>query len=174
MNANTLIELGVRADRAAVFAPALLYACNEFDILNNARQSSFLAQVLHESAMLKYTTEIWGPTDAQKRYEGRVDLGNTQPGDGERFKGRGLLQTTGRTNYDRTGKALGVDLLSFPERLAEPGLAARSAGWFWKSHGLNELADEGEFLKITKRINGGINGLLERERLFGIAQKVFA
>jgi putative chitinase len=174
MTNNDLLQLGVRPDRAANFAQPLVAAMAEFDINTTPRQAAFLAQVLHESGMLRYTTEIWGPTPAQARYEGRKDLGNTEPGDGVRFMGRGLLETTGRANYDATGQALGVDLLSDPEQLAQPELAARSAGWFWRVHGLNELADVGDFRRITLRINGGTTGLDERVALYARAQQVLA
>lgn len=161
---------GARLDRAQRFTDHLVAAMAEFDINTPARQAAFLAQIGHESGGLHWTTELWGQTEAQRRYEGRRDLGNTQPGDGFRFRGRGLIQTTGRNNYARTGDALGVDLLTEPERLAEPALAARSAAWFWKAHGLNELADKGDFLTITKRINGGYNGLSERQMLWADAK----
>jgi putative chitinase len=108
------------------------------------------------------------------RYEGRKDLGNTEPGDGYKFKGRGLIQTTGRANYAATGKALGVYLLSDPTLLALPDLAARSAGWYWRAHGLNELADVGDFKRITLRINGGTNGMDDRLARFKVAQEVLA
>ena len=105
----------------------------EFDINTPLRQAAFLAQVGHESGGLHWLVELWGPTLAQRHYEDRDDLGNTIPGDGLRFRGRGLLQTTGRSNYLRTGKALGVDLIANPEKLAEPELASRSAGWSSKT-----------------------------------------
>jgi putative chitinase len=155
---------------AASFLKALSDAMAEFEIKTPARQAAFLAQIGHESGGLRWLTEIWGPTLAQSRYEGRKDLGNTQSGDGFKFRGRGLLQTTGRHNYSKTGAALGVDLVANPAKLAEPILAARSAAWFWKSHGLNEIADAGDFLAITKRINGGTNGLKERQALFAKAK----
>ena len=118
--------------------------------------------------------ELWGPTPAQARYEGRADLGNVEPGDGFRFRGRGLIQTTGRANYQATGNALGVDLVSEPGRLREPELAARSAAWFWREHGLNELADAGDFMRITRRINGGTNGYEQRLALFEVSKEVLA
>jgi len=173
MRVAELTLIGVRGDLAEKFADPLTDAMVEYGINNRERMASFLAQILHESGMLRYTREIWGPTPAQVRYEGRKDLGNTEPGDGKRFMGRGLMQVTGRNNYQRVGDALGVDLVSNPEQLETPVLAARSAGWFWKEHGLNELADAGKFETITRRINGGTNGLEDRERLLGIARKVF-
>lgn len=174
MTESQLKLLGVRGDKALAFAGPITAAMEEYDINTRERQAAFVAQVLHESGLLKYTTEIWGPTPAQIRYEGRADLGNTQPGDGKRFMGRGLLQTTGRSNYARTGKALGVDLLEHPEFLATSLLASRSAGWFWKVNGCNEIADSGDFTRLTKKINGGINGLEDRERLWDMARRLFA
>jgi putative chitinase len=165
---------GARIDRATEFRPFVEAAMEEFGIDTPARQAAFLAQVGHESGGFHWTTEIWGPTLAQSHYEGRADLGNVQAGDGFRFRGRGLIQTTGRDNYQRTGDALGVDLIAEPERLAEPELAARSAAWFWQSHGLNELADGGDIVKITRRVNGGTNGLDDRTALYEAAQAVLA
>lgn len=163
---------GARIDRAREFLPHIEAAMAEFDINTPERQAAFLAQIGHESGGLHWLVEIWGPSIAQAHYEGRADLGNTEPGDGFKFKGRGLLQTTGRANYQRTGDALGVDLLADPTLLATPELSARSAGWYWREHGLNELADAGNFMLVTRRINGGTNGLEERTALFEVAKTV--
>lgn len=165
---------GARIDRAIEFLPFIEAAMEEFEINTPARQAGFLAQVGHESGGFHWTTEIWGPTLAQTHYEGRADLGNVQAGDGFRFRGRGLIQTTGRDNYQKTGDALGVDLIADPERLAEPELATRSAAWFWKTHGLNELADGGDIVRMTRRVNGGVNGLDERTALYEAAKEVLA
>jgi len=165
---------GARIDRAIEWRPHIEAAMTEFEINTPARQAAFLAQIGHESGGLHWATEIWGPTSAQLRYEGRKDLGNTEPGDGYKFKGRGLIQTTGRANYTATGEALGVYLLSDPTLLALPELAARSAGWYWQSRGLNELADVGDFRRITLRINGGTNGMADRVALHEAAKAVFA
>lgn len=165
---------GARIDRATEWLPYIQAAMAEFKISTPQRQAAFLAQIGHESGGLHWTTEIWGPTTAQARYEGRKDLGNTQPGDGFRFRGRGLIQTTGRANYLATGNALGVDLLAEPERLAEPALAARSAAWYWHQKGLNMLADVADFELITRRINGGLNGYAERVALYTTAREVLA
>lgn len=165
---------GARIDRATEWLPHIEAAMDEFDINTPQRQAAFLSQIGHESGGLHWVTEIWGPTDTQRRYEGRADLGNTEPGDGVRFKGRGLIQTTGRSNYRATGEALGVDLIAQPELLADSTLAARSAAWFWKEHGLNELADAGDFMRITRRINGGLNGFDDRLALFEVAKEVLA
>ncbi len=165
---------GARIDRATEWLPCIEAAMEEFDITTPERQAAFLAQIGHESGGLHWTTELWGPTIAQQHYEGRADLGNTQPGDGFRFRGRGLIQTTGRANYVKTGEALGVDLIAQPELLAQPELAARSAAWFWRAHGLNELADAGDFMRVTRRINGGTNGYEDRLALFEGAKEVLA
>lgn len=163
---------GARIDRAAEWLPFIEAAMDEFDINTPARQAAFLAQIGHESGGLHWTTEIWGPTIAQSHYEGRADLGNTEPGDGFKFKGRGLIQTTGRNNYLLTGQALGIDLVADPTLLAQPEMAARSAAWFWKQHGLNELADVGDFMRITRKINGGTNGIEDRLVLWTSAKEV--
>lgn len=165
---------GARIDRATEWLPYIEAAMAEYEINTPKRQAAFLAQIGHESGGLHWAVEIWGPTEAQRRYEGRKDLGNVEPGDGYKFKGRGLIQTTGRANYAATGKALGVYLLSDPSLLALPELAARSAGWYWQSRGLNELADVGDFRRITLRINGGTNGLTDRLALHEAAKAVLA
>ena len=145
-------------------------AMQEFEINNVLRETMFLAQVAHESGGFHYVEEI----ASGAAYEGRADLGNTEPGDGIRFKGRGLIQVTGRANYAACGSALGIDLVSNPPLLESPDNAARSAAWFWQSHGLNELADKGVdyFVAITKRINGGTNGLPDRQAYLARAQTV--
>ena len=175
MNPHDLaIATGARIDRATGWLPHIEAAMAEYDINTPARQAAFLAQIGHESGGLHWVVELWGPTDAQKRYEGRADLGNVQIGDGFRFRGRGILQTTGRYNYEKTGEALGVDLIANPEKLGQFELAARSAGWYWKTKGLNELADAGDFEKITRRVNGGLNGYADRLALHNAALEVLA
>ncbi len=144
--------------RAATFAEPLTLAMGEFGISNPRRQSAFLAQICHESGSLRYVLEI-ATGDA---YEGRQDLGNTHPGDGRRYKGRGLAQVTGRDNYHVCGEALGLDLLLQPELLEQPLHAARSAGWFWKTRDLGPIADADKFGTITKLWNGGYNALDDR------------
>lgn len=168
------LATGARIDRATEYLPHLEAAMAEFHIDTPQRKAMFLAQIGHESGGLHWTVEIWGPTSAQSRYEGRKDLGNTRPGDGYKFRGRGLLQTTGRDNYRATGQALGVDLWATPELLGQPALAARSAAWFWSAKGLNEIADTGDNVRATKRINGGTNGLDDRQALYAGAMQVFA
>lgn len=162
------------SQRAGVFVPALNRAMQRYQITTPARQAAFLAQIGHESGQLKWVREIWGPTPAQQKYEGRKALGNSEPGDGRRFLGRGLLQVTGRENYRKTGAALGIPLLDKPELLELPEWAAASAAWWWANHGLNELADLGEFEQITRVINGGLNGQRERLELWARAKEVLA
>ena len=160
--------------RAGVFAPVLNTAMQRFQIVGAKRVAAFIAQIGHESGQLVYVREIWGPTAAQKGYEGRADLGNTVAGDGFKYRGRGLIQITGRANYAACGEALGLDLISQPELLEQPQYACMSAAWFWATHGLNTLADAGSFDKITQRINGGQNGAADRRALFAKAQQVLA
>jgi putative chitinase len=152
--------------RAELWAPPITAAMAGYEINTKFRQSAFLAQVAHESGGFKYVREMWGPTAAQSKYEGRTDLGNTQPGDGYRYRGRGLIQITGRDNYAACGEALRLALTEVPELLEEPKHAADSAGWFWESHKLNELADQQLFSAITRRVNGGLNGQEERIALY--------
>jgi predicted chitinase len=169
----------LRAARRAEFLPFLQPALIEFAIDTPPRGAAFLAQLAHESGQLRFMEEIWGPTAAQKRYEPPSDLatklGNTDTGDGQRFKGRGPIQITGRANYRRYGDLLGVDLVTTPADAARPPLAFRIAGLFWMRNGLNELADQvtaEAFRAITKRINGGLNGLADRERFYAVARDV--
>jgi len=155
--------------RAPVFIDPLNAAMQAFSISDNAlRESAFLAQIAHESGELRYVQEI----ASGQQYEGRKALGNTIPGDGIRYKGRGLIQITGRSNYAQCGHALELDLLEHPELLETRVNACRSAAWFWQTHGLNELADAEDFLRITKRINGGTNGLHARLEYYERAKAV--
>lgn len=144
--------------RCEIFAPHLMVAMTEWRIESPRRQAAFLAQLAHESGDLNFTREI----ASGEAYEKRADLGNINAGDGRKFRGRGLLQITGRTNYRRCGEALSLDLTFRPELLELPEHAARSAGWFWHDRRLNALADKDEFGALTKAINGGYNGLDKR------------
>ncbi|NMY82450.1 glycoside hydrolase family 19 protein [Pseudomonas rhodesiae] len=160
--------------QAGVFVPALNTAMSRYGIVGTVRVAAFIAQVGHESGQLRWVREIWGPTPQQAGYEGRADLGNTQKGDGSKYRGRGLIQITGRANYAACGEALGLDLISNPELLELPQHAAMSAAWFWSTNGLNTLADQGQFAKITRRINGGLTGQDDRQALYDKALKVLA
>lgn len=172
ITAAQLLKIYPFAGRARVnaFIGPLAAALAEFGINTPARQASFLAQIGHESGQLQYVREL-ASGDA---YEGRRDLGNTMVGDGRRYRGRGLIQITGRANYAACGTALSLDLLGSPELLEQPMHACRSAAWFWKTRGLNELADAGDQVRVTRRINGGTNGLADRLALFKVAQQVLA
>lgn len=171
LDAATLAQIMPYAKaKVALYAPLLDAAMREFDINTPARQASFLSQIGHESGQLRYVREIASGT----AYEGRKDLGNTRPGDGVRFRGRGLIQVTGRSNYTAAMMALDIDCVEHSELLELPVNACRSAGWFWKTHGLNELADAGDQVKVTRRINGGTNGLADRLALFEVAKRVLA
>ena len=159
---------------AGVFVPVLNAAMGHYQIVGTKRVAAFIAQIGHESGQLKYVKEIWGPTAAQAKYEGRKDLGNTVTGDGSKYRGRGLIQITGRANYMACGEGLGLDLIKQPELLEKPQHACMSAAWFWTTKGLNTLADAGQFDKITRRINGGQNGAADRQALYARALKVLA
>lgn len=164
------------AAKRAQYLPFLQQAMDEFEINTPLRAAAFLAQVAHESAEFRFMEEIWGPTAAQRRYEPpsrlATNLGNTQPGDGKRFKGRGPIQLTGRANYTTFGRLLNVDLIADPTRAATPEVGFRTAGLYWHRNGLNELADQQFFKSITKRINGGFNGLEDRIRYYVRAKAV--
>lgn len=170
-----LLQILPNAGRqAGVFVSALNTAMNRYGIVGTARATGFIAQVGHESGQLRYVREIWGPTAQQLTYEGRADLGNIVKGDGSKYRGRGLIQITGRANYAACGEALGLDLINQPELLEQPQHAAMSAAWFWSSRGLNTLADQKDFAKITRRINGGLTGQEDRQALYDRALKVLA
>ncbi|WP_375123609.1 glycoside hydrolase family 19 protein [Pseudomonas sp. LW8] len=171
---NLLLILPNARTQAGVFVSALNTAMQHYQIVGPKRVAAFIAQIGHESGQLRYVREIWGPTAAQRGYEGREDLGNTVPGDGRKYCGRGLIQITGRTNYAKCGEALGLDLISHPELLELPQHAAMSAAWYWKQKGLNDLADQDQFNIITRRINGGLNGLADRLELWEKAREVLA
>jgi putative chitinase len=148
------------------FAKPLAPAMIEGDIVTPPRIAAFLAQILHETGGFQWMKEL----ASGQAYEGRQDLGNTQPGDGPRFKGRGFIQLTGRANYEKAGRSLGLDLVNNPELAAEPGVAARTAVWFWAQKNLNARADIGDFIGITRAINGGTRGLEDRLRLYEAAK----
>jgi putative chitinase len=167
--------------------------CNKFAITTPAAQLSFLAQVSHESGSFFYTEELASGT----AYEGRKDLGNINPGDGVRFKGRGFIQITGRANYQAVGQTLGADFISSPTLLGGKNIqtcspdqlkyAALSAGWFWNRRGLSVIADRIDlerpideepnldlFKEITHKINGGYNGLPDRLHKFMQGVQLFS
>jgi predicted chitinase len=153
--------------KAAEFLPLLTSAMAEAGITTPQRQAAFMAQLAHESGQFRHMQEI---ADGSK-YEGRRDLGNVNPGDGPLYKGRGPIQLTGRANYQAAGEALGLDLEANPQQVADPKVGFRTAAWYWESRGLNELADDGNFREITRRINGGFNGMADRERYHAAAKE---
>ena len=164
------------AAKREALLPFLQAAMTEFAIETPARAAAFVAQLAHESGQFRFMEEIWGPTTAQNRYEPlstlATTLGNVEAGDGKLFKGRGPIQITGRANYKRFGDLLGIDLVADPARAARPELAFRIAGLFWSKKGLSELADRATdeaFREITRRINGGFNGLEDRRKFYAAA-----
>lgn len=176
MTPETLSEaMGIPLARARKWAPALSKAMEGGQINTRLRIAAFLAQIGHESGSLVYVKEL-GSHEYLDKYDGRKDLGNTQPGDGAKFAGRGLIQVTGRANYLAASKVLFGDdrLLKTPELLEQPEWAAESAVWFWSSRNLNALADADRFTDLTKRINGGANGLEDRKARYRKALKVLS
>lgn len=162
--------------RAEVFLDPLNRAMAEFEINRPLRQAAFLAQVAHESGSLRYVREL---ASGEAYDTGRLAerLGNTpeDDDDGERYRGRGLIQITGTDNYRACSVALfgdGQHLLDHPELLEQPDLAARSAAWFWWSRKLNVYADVQDFRAITRKINGGYNGMDDRLAYYDRAKGV--
>lgn len=153
---------GVSLSRAQMLAPHITAATMEFRIADQAELAAFIAQTGHETMGFTRFRELWGPTSTQRGYEGRKDLGNTQPGDGKRYMGRGMIQITGRTGYAAASKSLGLDLVAYPEMLEDADLAATSAAWWWLEHGCGALLKAQGFEAVTRRINGGLNGLDDR------------
>lgn len=147
----------VRAEELALSANVHMRTYKILDSSN--RFTHFIAQLAHESGNFRYMEEIASGT----AYEGRKDLGNVINGDGNRFKGRGPIQLTGRANYRKYGQVLGFDFESHPEIVAYPSVGFLVACKYWSDHGLNELADRDDILSITKKINGGTNGLTDRK-----------
>ncbi len=154
---------GLSSTKANTVLPYLNSAQVEAQINTCDRTAAWLAQLGHESGSLLYMEEI----ASGAAYEGRRDLGNTQRGDGVKFKGRGPIQLTGRANYAAAGAALGLDLINNPKQVATYPIGFRTSAWFWKSKGLNALADAGNFAGITKIINGGTNGASDRNMRWG-------
>lgn len=134
------------------------------------RAALFLANIAHETCEFLYSVEVWGPTPQQLRYEPpstlATKLGNTQPGDGFRFRGRGWIMETGRSNYTVLQERMKLPLIENPELLSHPRHAATSAALFWRMHGCNELADKGDVKGCRHVVNGGENGLAQVENYF--------
>ncbi len=148
-----------------------------YEINNGLRVSHFMAQCAHESGNFRYMMELGNDAYFQM-YEGRAALGNTQPGDGARFKGRGIIQLTGRNNYTKFGPLVGLDLVNNPDLAARPENAVKIACEFWKQStkaglSMNQLADQDNIEVITRRINGGLNGFEDRKQKLRIAKSIW-
>lgn len=195
MDAPTLLKIMPHCSvpRAELLTPHLDSAMQAASIASPQRQAAFLGQLALESGELRWMEEIWGPSPAQLRYERPVingaqaplvtippiplwqRLGNTESGDGKKFKGHGPIQITGRKNHLICGQALGVDLIAHPELAATPEVAFRTATWFWNTHNLNAFADldsEESYKKITLAINGGLNGYDHRVKYWQNARRI--
>lgn len=185
-------------NRASELCVPLIGTFNEFGLSTIARRAAFIAQAAHESAgfstfieNLNYSAgalnRVWPSIFpaaiaaqyaqqperiANRAYANRIGNGPETSGDGWRYRGRGVFQLTGRANYLACANALGLDLINHPELLEQPVNAFRSAGWFWSSKALNPLADMGSFTEITRRINGGYNGLPDRQAYWARAKQV--
>ena len=183
---------------AGVFVPVLNTAMNRYQIVGTKRIAAFIAQIGHESGHLTRLVENlnYSADALRKTWPSRFDtnlasaiarkpkqianiaygnrMGNTAHGDGWKYRGRGLIQITGKNNYRGCGEALGLDLTTQPELLEKPQHACMSAAWFWATNGLSALADAGKFEAITLRINGGLNGAADRQALYDTALKVLA
>ena len=163
-------------ERINTFLPFLNKYLPMYGIDTPIEVASFLAQVLHESGGLKWMKEIWGPTSQQLKYEGNTDLGNTVKGDGKLFIGRGLIQITGRSNYAMMSRDIFRDdrLLRSPEILSLPEYAVQSACIYWKWRKMDLIDDDFDIRSETKKVNGGYNGLNDRQQYFDKAIKVFS
>ncbi len=157
----------MNSEIASQYADPLNNSMEEFGINTPARVNMFLAQIAHESDNLRIFKEEGKPSRFI-RYEHIKGLGNSHPGDGYRFRGRGPIQITGRKNYREVGEALGVDLENNPELLEDPYYAFRAAAWWWKKHGLNEKMDKfpNNVKVATKVINGGYRHLQRRQQKY--------
>lgn len=167
-----LVEILPNAD--AAFLKANLSHLNQSmykgEMTTLERKATYIAQIAHESDRFRGLTEY----ASGRAYNGRRDLGNTEPGDGPRYKGRGAIHLTGRANYEAASKHFGVDFVADPALAAEPEWAFKIAEWYWTTRDLNKYADNGQFTTQTKRINGGTNGLADRKAVLARARKVLA
>lgn len=166
---NVLLKLNPRLHNAADVAEAMEATLPGAIADRDECLAMFLAQGAHETTGFTHFHEVWGPTPAQERYEGRVDLGNAHPGDGFLFRGRGIFQLTGRRNYAHYGALLGVDLEAHPDMAAELVTSCEVAVLYWTLHGLSAFVTAGQLDEVTHRINGGYNGLEDRNAKYRIA-----
>ena len=168
--AALFVKFGAGPVRAAELALAANVHFSTYGLLvNNLRIAHFMAQLVHESGGFRYMEEI----ASGAAYEGREDLGNVKPGDGMRFKGRGPIQVTGRANYRTFGRAVGIDIENHPEIAAVPSIGLHLALEYWQSRNLNALADADDVLGITRKINGGLNGIDDRKLHLARAKAFF-
>lgn len=154
-----------------IIAPLVQYLNKympQYEVNTYLRVCHFLAQAAHEAASFR-TLEEYASGAA---YEGRRDLGNTQKGDGVRYKGRGIFQLTGRANYRTIGAKLGYDLENNPRLAQTHEVSVLTALEYWKSRNLNPLADADNVELITRRINGGLNGFADRKKYLAKAKTV--
>ena len=194
MTNEQLAKLGIDSK----WLQPLLDTFAKYEINTPQRQSAFIGQCAHESGNFKVLQEnlnysakglmaTWSSRfpdmDTAERYErqpekiankvyARADMGNTDDGDGWKYRGRGVIQLTGKNNYRACGEALGINLMENPDLILEPKYACLSAGWFWNKRGLNTLADASDIETITKRVNGGLHGLLDRQAKTQIALEI--
>ena len=162
------------ADRKRAFCDFINGTAVRHSGLNRPHEmAQFLPQILHESTRMKHVREVWGPTPAQQRYEGRADLGNTRAGDGKLFLGRDLLQVTGRSNYRAltvwARRVFGDHMPNFeqdPARLEAPEFLGLGALWYWTQRVPVKYIDAGDVEMVTRRINGGLNGYPDRLDLY--------
>lgn len=170
INARQLAAILPRCpgDKLEQYSRYITAAMVEAQINSVTRAAAFLGQLAHESGEFRWMEELADGSD----YEGRTDIGNTEPGDGVRFKGRGPLQITGRGNYRAASGPLGIDLVEHPEKAAEPEVGFRIAAWYWTTRRCNGLADSLDFVGITRAINGGLNGYEHRLHYYRLALEV--
>ena len=168
----SLTMLSASAAQIARFATPIANVFAAHGLSTPLRQAHFLAQIGHESGELRFQEEL----ASGAAYEGRADLGNTRPGDGRRFKGRGLIQLTGRANYTAFARSLDreADILASPGLVAtELALCVGAAAWYWSERGLNRYADQDDLRGVTYRVNGGYNGLAHRKVLLTRAKALY-
>lgn len=161
---------GANVTRARGLGIAANVHMARYDMLHPLRLAHFFAQIVHESGGFRYMEEI----ASGSAYEGRSDLGNTVKGDGIRYKGRGVLQVTGRANYRRFGRLIGIDIEDEPALAANPSVSLHLALEYWRDRNLNIMADRDDVVGITKRVNGGTNGLADRRSQLVKAKGLFA
>lgn len=176
----TIDQLGIimpvarRSGRAAQYLDALNDVMEKYKINTPLRMAHFLSQVAHESGELRYNEEIASGA-AYDTGAKAIAIGNTpqKDGDGQKYKGRGLIQLTGRANYTAFAKATGCDCINHPEIVAKLPWCVETAGWYWNNRKINEAADIDAFITVTKRINGGTNGKASRQAYLTRAKKAF-